>query len=95
MWDRKQKDAALQRAYNLYLHAELPPVIRANCCSLLSTGESEYLRFAQEAVELYTEMIKMEPGHSGLLELLQSAQMLLKRAERDTATQGKCTVIRA
>jgi len=79
----------------LYLEPALPIAIRAACCCVLGEGDTNYTRFAREAVEIYTGMLSKYPDNTGIQKLLADAERILRVAEEDGAKQGLCTFMSA
>jgi len=84
---------AIVRALELYRQVALPIAIRAACCCVLATNDTDYMRFAREAVEIYKGMQAAHPTNAAIQKLLADAESLLKDAEMDEAKTGWCTLM--
>jgi hypothetical protein len=81
------RPAALIKALELNQRPELPLALRARCCMLLATGETDYVQYAKEAVEHYTEILAAAPDNEIMKRSLRNAESVLVRAERDDAAR--------
>lgn len=75
--------AALSLAWDLYYNPYIPMLVRAGCCTFLATGDENREQFAQEAVELCEEMLKLAADNDLLKQMLAEAQELLADSSKD------------
>lgn len=81
-FDAEDHEEARRLSLELYQHADLPPLIRASICSMLATGKSGYVRYAEEALEEWQLMFDDEPDEMATT-MLAEAHETLAHAKSD------------
>lgn len=77
------REKALAMAREYYQDPAIPMRLRLVCCYLLGYADGEYLRFAQEAVEMAQRILELQPDDPTFQSWLKQTEKCLEVAQQD------------